>query len=387
MKNDSKISKQVYLMGFISLFNDIASEMLYPIMPIFLTQILGAPVFVVGMIEGCAEFVASFLKTYFGKLSDKMGIRRSFVMGGYGTSVLAKIILAFSNSWLIVFLGRVTDKFGKGLRTGARDAMLLSYTDEKNKGLVFGIHRTLDSAGAVIGPLIALLLLNITNQNIRLILMASVIPGIIAVMFFLFLKEVKSAPQEKDKLNLRGVFGSLNKNLQIFLIGTALFSLGNSSDSFLILKATNLGLTTGLVILAYVVYNLSYTVFSTPAGYVADKLGSKKVFLFGIGIYALVYLLFALNSSAVLVFFLFGIYGVYIALTDGVSKAIIGEYVDKTKAGTVYGLYQTITGLMTLLASLIGGLLWTYLGSASTFYFGAGCAVLTFLLLWKNLKN
>lgn len=383
----TKIPGQVYVMGLISFFNDIASEMLYPVMPIFLTQVLGAPVAIVGLIEGCAEAVASFLKTYFGLLSDRIGKRKIFVVGGYSFSVLAKGILALATLWPWVFLGRMVDRLGKGMRMGARDAMLLNYTNSTNKGLIFGLHRSMDSAGAVIGPLVALLLLSWTDENIRLILALSILPGLIGVLLFFFLREVKINLPDKKAINLRNTLAELTPQLKIFLLGVGLFSLGNSSDAFLILKAKDLGMSTTLVITAYVVYNLAYTFLSAPAGWVADKLGSQKVFLAGLLIYALVYFAFAFNVSSTGIFILFGVYGVYIALTDGVSKAILGEITDPNRAGTVYGLYQTITGLMALLASLIGGLLWTYFGSQWTFYFSGTCALLAFFLLCRKLKK
>jgi len=373
--------KQVYILGLVSLFNDISSEMLYPILPVFLTQVIGAPVYILGIMEGVAEGMSSFLKTFFGYLSDKLNKRKSFVLVGYALSCLSKFIIAFSNVWAVVFTGRVADKLGKGVRTGARDAMLLGYSDESNRGYVFGLHRSFDSAGAVVGPIIAVLLLSLWREDLRNIILIAAFPGLIGLLLFFFVKEVKVEKSETTKLRFWASVKSFPKNFKILLIGLALFSLGNSSDTFLILKSKNIGMSLTLVILAYVLYNFVYSAFSVPAGKIADKIGKTKVFLGGLILYALVYIGFAVNKSLWGVFLLFFIYGFYIAMTDGISKAIAGSIVDKERAGTAYGLMQTVIGLSTLLASVIGGFLWTLIGPYATFYFGSACAILAFFFL------
>ena len=383
-KATAKVPLSVYLLGLVSFFNDTASEMLYPIMPLFITQILKAPVFVVGIIDGVAEGTSAFFKGYFGILSDKLRKRKIFVVGGYGTSALSKIIIALSKTWPMVFLGRFVDRLGKGVRTGARDALLLETTNGKNKGLIFGIHRTMDSAGAVIGPLIALLLLNHFSGNIRMILYIATIPSFIGLLFFFFIKEAKKIQvkgnSDKPVFSLK----SLSPKFKTFLFVLALFSLGNSSDSFLILRSKQLGLSVAMVIIVYVVYNIFYTLFSTPAGILADKLGAKKVFPLGLIMYALVYTGFAFNKNPAFIWVLFMIYGGYIAFTDGVSKALIGNLISKNEAGTAYGVSQTIISLFTLLASVIGGILWSAFGSEITFIFGAVCAVLSLIVYAFN---
>ncbi len=369
-----KIPGAVYILGIVSFFNDVASEMLYPVMPIFLNQVLGAPVAVIGLIEGVAEGSAAVFKTIFGRWSDRLGRRKPFVFGGYSASALSKLVIALSNAWFGVFVGRVIDKFGKGLRTGARDALLLDASSQTNRGLVFGFHRAMDSAGAVVGPLIALLLLQLFNDNIRRILYVAVIPSLVAVMLVAFVREIKrpaktARAQAPPKFTVS--LKPMPRELKVFLLAFGLFSLGNSSDSFLILRSQNLGLGLSLVVLAYIVYNLVYMLASTPAGIVADKIGPQRVFIAGLIIFVLVYTGFAFNRSAAGVWLLFAIHGLYIALTDGVSKALVGQYITQDQAGGVYGLLQTITGLGILLASVIGGLLWTLIGPAATFGFGA----------------
>lgn len=388
-----KIPGSVYILGVVSFFNDIASEMLYPIMPIFLTQVLGAPVAVVGLIEGLAEASAAIFKTIFGRWSDRLGKRKLFVFSGYLTSALSKVVIAISNIWGFVFFGRVLDKFGKGMRTGARDALLLDASNEKNRGLVFGVHRSMDSAGAIVGPLIALLLLQLFNGNIREILYIAVIPSLIGVILISFVRETKHPKIKKVSITplLKISFKTLPRELKIFLIASGLFALGNSSDSFLILQSKNLGLSLTLVVLAYVVYNIVYSFASVPAGVIADKIGPKRVFIVGIIIYILVYAGFAINRSTENIWWLFAVYGLYIALTDGVSKALVGQYINKKDAGGIYGLLQTISSLGVVLASIIGGVLWSVVGPWATFAFGATSAALALLVFifatFMNIKR
>src|SRR3989338_269196 len=381
----SKIPRPVLFLGLISFFNDIASEMLYPVMPIFLTQILGAPVYIVGIIEGIAEGASSFLKTVFGVWSDRIQKRKPFVFAGYLSSAVAKIIIAGASSWPTVFLGRLTDRFGKGLRTGARDALLLESASTGNRGFIFGLHRSMDSMGAVIGPLIALFLLNIFNNDIRQILYIAVIPSFIGLFFFIFIKEAKKkvvTTELKFSFSLKNLSG----RLKLFIVIMAIFSLGNSSDTFLILRAKDLGMSLTFVILAYTVYNFFYAAFSVPAGRFADKIGAKKVFALGLLIYSFVYISFALNGNSLFVWPLFAVYGLYIALTDGVSKALVGTLIKKENAGTAYGVMQTVVSLSTLLASVIGGFLWTAINPSATFIFGAACALTAFAILIKHYR-
>lgn len=379
-----KIPNSVYLLGLVSFFNDTASEMLYPIMPIFLTQILGAPVFVVGIIEGVAEGTASLLKTYFGYWSDRIQKRKPFIVLGYSLPVLGKIIIALAYIWPMVFLGRFVDRFGKGVRTGPRDALLLEASDETNKGLIFGFHRSMDTLGAVVGPLIALGLLSVFNSNIRLILFIAVVPALLSLLFFFFLKETKRKVNKTQKItfSIKGFPGQF----KLFLLGLAIFSLGNSSDTFLILRAKNLGLSLVAVILAYAVYNLVYALASTPAGSLSDKIGTKKIFISGIIIYAFVYLAFGFNKNPTLIWPLFAIYGFYIALTDGISKAFVGSLIPKDRSGTAYGLMTTVTSIFTLFASLIAGFIWTFISPQATFFFASICGFAS-LFIFLTLKE
>lgn len=379
-----KVPSAVWLLSLVSFFNDTASEMLYPIMPIFLTQVLGAPVFVVGIIEGIAEGTASVFKTLFGYWSDRLQKRKVFVMAGYGASAVSKIIIALSYTWPFVLLGRIVDRVGKGARTGARDALLLEATNGTNEGFIFGIHRALDTAGAVVGPIVALVLLWAFHGNLRLILYIAAVPAFVALIFFFWVKEAKKEVQTTQSKLSFSLKDSPPK-LKWFLLGLCLFSLGNSSDSFLILRAKGLGMSLTMVIAAYVVYNIFYALMSTPAGVLADKIGPKKVFIAGVIIFALVYLGFAFNTHAGVVWLLFAVYGFYIALTDGVSKALVGHFIAKEQAGMVYGVLGSVTSLFTLLASVLGGFLWTALGPSATFIFAVVCAALS-LVIFLGMK-
>ena len=385
-QSKNKIPKTVWTLGFISFFNDISSEMLYPILPIFLTQVLGASVLVVGIIEGLAEATASFCKILFGYWSDSLQRRKPFVIAGYGAAAIAKIIIAFSQVWFVVYVGRLLDRVGKGMRTGARDALLLEAADENNKGLIFGLHRSMDSAGAVIGPIIVLVLLYLYHNNIRTILYVAAFPTILSLFLFFFLKEAKKNVKV-SKIQVSLSLKQFPKAFQFFLIGFAIFSLGNSSDTFLILKAKSLGMNLFSVIFAYVVYNLFYTIVSTPAGRLADKIGAKKVFLFGILIFAFVYLGFAVNTQPFFVWILFAIYGFYIAFTDGVSKAIVGSFIPKEQSGTAYGVVYTISSFLGLFASVIGGLLWSFVSPSAPFFFAAVCALISCVILGKYMLS
>jgi len=386
MKNKSGISKNVIVLGLVSFFNDIASEMVYPVVPIFLTSILKAPASIVGLIEGIAESTASFLNAFSGWFSDKLKKRKIFITAGYSLSTLSKLIIGLAHSWPFVLIGRFLDRFGKGIRTSARDTLIAESSDESNRGKAFGLHRALDTLGAVVGPLLAIFLIKIFNNNLRFIFYLAFIPGIIAVLLLIFLVKEKQAEKQKTdlpKFNLK----DLNPAFNIFLIASIIFALGNSSDTFLILRAKNLGLTTVLAIFAYALFNFFYALFSTPAGILSDKIGPQKLLIIGWFLFALIYLLFGINQSPLLVWFLFILYGFYMALTEGVGKAYVSLISDKNRMATFLGIYQMVLGICTFFASLFAGLLWTYYSVQAPFIFGSIMAIIAtflFIVLGKN---
>ena len=389
MENKLGISKNVFVLGLVSFFNDVASEMIYPLVPIFLTSVLGAPVAIVGLIEGMAESTASVLKVVSGWLSDKWRKRKIFVVAGYSFSAISKILLSLAHSWPFVLLARFVDRFGKGTRTSARDALIAESSENSVRGRAFGFHRGLDTLGAVVGPLIALLAIHFLDNNFRLIFFLAFIPAFIGILLLLFfVKEKKKEANSLDTFHFN--WRELNPSFKIFLLISFIFALGNSSDAFLILRAQNLGLSLTLVVLAYVLFNFTYALFSTPAGIIADKIGPKKVLLAGFLLFSGVYLFFGLTSSSLFLWFLFPVYGIYMALTEGVGKAYISNLVPQEKTGTAFGIYQTIIGLCTFFASFIAGILWTYIGVRLPFIFGSIMALISaflFVVLGKKDKT
>ena len=385
---NTDIPKNVVWLGLVSFFNDVASEMIYPIVPIFLTSVLGAPVAIVGLIEGIAESTASVLKVVSGWLSDKFQKRKSFVVAGYLFSALSKILLSLAFSWPFVLFARFIDRFGKGTRTSARDALIAESSDISARGRSFGFHRALDTMGAVAGPLLALLAIKYFDNNFRLIFFLAFIPAFIGILLLLFFVQEK-----KKEANSSFVFHfnwrDLDSSFKIFLLVSFIFALGNSSDAFLILRAQNLGLSISMVVLVYVLFNFIYAIFSMPAGIISDRIGPKKVLLTGFLLFSALYLLFGLAHSSFFLWLLFPVYGMYMALTEGVGKAYISNLVPLEKIGTSFGAYQTTIGLCTFFASLIAGILWTYIGVMAPFLFGsimAAISALLFVILEKKIK-
>jgi MFS family permease len=353
--------------------------MIYPIVPIFLTSVLQAPASVVGFIEGVAESTASLLKAFSGWFSDKFKKRKIFITGGYFLSTFSKLIIGLAQSWPFVLIGRFIDRFGKGIRTSARDALIAESSDEVNRGKAFGFHRALDTLGAVVGPLTAIFLIKFLGDNLRPIFFIAFIPGLIALMLLVLLVKEKRMVAEKTvlpKFSLK----NLSPSFKIFLICSIIFAIGNSSDTFLILRAKNLGLTTSLAVFAYALFNLSYAIFSTPAGILSDKIGPKRLLIIGFFLFAVIYFLFGLNQSPVLIWPLFGFYGFYMALTEGVGKAYVSLIGDKERMATSLGIYQTAIGICTFFASLIAGLLWTYIDVRLPFIFGSIMAIISAFL-------
>jgi MFS family permease len=355
--------------------------MIYPIVPIFLTSVLHTAIPVVGLIEGIAEATASITKFLFGWYSDYMQRRKPFVIGGYSLGAVSKVLTGLAYIWPLVLFARFIDRLGKGMRTAARDSLLLENSTLTNRGFIFGFHRAFDSLGAVVGPLIALLLLALLKDNIRLTFFIASIPAFFAILLLFFFVNETKTPRVVHKVSFKHFhLGLIDRHLKIFLLISFLFSAGNSSDAFLLLLAKNLGLTTTLVVLVYVLYNISQTVFATPLGGLSDKIGPKKVYAGGLLVFAIVYFFFGSIHTTLWMWFLFPVYGIYIAATDGVSKAYISEFITKEKSGTYFGAYYTVTAFGTFLASFIGGMLWEKISPGSTFYYGSLMAFLAFIV-------
>jgi len=366
----SRIPRQVFILGMVSLFTDVASEMLYPITPIFLTAVLGSSMAVVGIIEGIAEFIAGLLKGYFGNLSDKVGRRSVFIVIGYGLSAIAKPLPGIFQNIPTVLFSRVADRTGKGIRTAPRDALLGSHSNG-NSGAVFGFHRGMDTLGAAIGPAIALVFLHYFPNNFQLIFLVAFIPSAIAVAFTLLVKDKPVESKLRSKRNYSAFWNSAPKAYKKLLVLITIFSLVNSSDVFLILKSKDVSDSSTLAIFGYIFYNLVYAAASYPLGGLSDKFGKKKIFSFGLIIFSLVYFGFALAPEIELIWLLFALYGIYAASTEGISKAWVSDLIPDEQRGSAIGLLTMLSSLSVMLGSFLTGILWDKFGSSVPFLVSA----------------
>lgn len=379
------ISRTVWILSIISLLTDMASEMLYPIMPIYLKSI-GFSIVLIGVLEGIAEATAGLSKGYFGKQSDLSGKRVPFVQIGYTLSALSKPLMAASVFPLWIFFVRTIDRIGKGIRTGARDAILSDETDPKNKGKIFGFHRSMDTLGAAIGPAAALVYLYYRPGDYISLFLIAFIPGLLAIIASLLLKEKKKAEIKTNGRN--SFFSFLNywkespAMYRRLNTGLLLFTLFNSSDVFLLLHAKQAGLNDSSVIGVYIFYNLVYALFAFPLGILADKLGLKTVFIAGLVMFSAVYLTMPFTTNLYVFILLFFIYGIYAAATEGVSKAWISNITDKKDTATAIGTYTGLQSIFALLASSLTGLIWYRFGPAAAFGItAAGTLILVFYFL------
>ncbi len=385
------ITKTIWILSLVSLFTDMASEMLYPVMPLFLKHIGYTAVFI-GVLEGIAEAVAGLSKSYFGKLSDASGKRLPFVQLGYSLSAISKPMLAiFIYPWWI-FLSRTIDRLGKGVRTGARDAMLSDECTKENKGRVFGFHRSMDTMGAVFGPAIALVYLYFYPNDYTTLFLIAFLPGLAAIISTLLIKE-KQEPAVPSIHNQRtsifafaGYWKHSPAQYKRLVTGLLLFALFNSSDVFLLLKMKESGMTDTAVIAVYIFYNLVFAILAYPIGIIADKIGLKRIFIAGLFVFSLVYVGFAFNTNLYIFLLLFFLYGTYAAATEGISKAWISNIVDKKETATAIGTYSGFQSICALIASSLCGLLWYNFGAMFTFLLTAGVTlvVIFYLALFKR---
>jgi MFS family permease len=378
-----RLDPNVRSLGLVSFFADFSSEIVYPLFPIFITSVLGAPAAVLGLIEGIAEGTANITRYPFGQWSDYIGRRRVFASAGYGLAAAGKLLLAVAFVWPVALLGRFVDRLGKGMRTAPRDALIAAGTPPEQRGIAFGLHRSMDTLGAVVGPLIALLLIEL-HVPIRWVFAVAVVPGILSVgVIALFVREhtqPRGQTDFKPRLPASLAFRWL-------LASSLLFSLGNSSDMFILLKAKSVihspsaTVITAGVILLYVLYNVTYSAVSLPAGNLSDRIGQVPLVLGGYVVFALVYAGFAAAGSWPWLAGLFAFYGVYIAATEGTSKALISRAIPKQEHGSGLGLYYTATGVASFAASTLGGVLWSAVGPWATFTYGAAFALLAAAVL------
>ncbi|MBI1810439.1 MAG: MFS transporter [Nitrospirae bacterium] len=388
------LERNVFFAGLVSFFMDMSSEMIYPLVPIFLSSVLGVNKSVIGLIEGIAESTASLLKVFSGWFSDRIGKRKILLIVGYGISTLSRPIIALSTLWGHVLVFRFTDRFGKGIRGAPRDALIAESTPHKNLGRSFGFHRGMDTLGAVIGPAIAFILLLLFTGNYRLVFWFSMIHGIIAVLIIVFFirergqgsrgavnsdsvtRENPTPKADTDTNPLK----NFDWRFKAFVAIATLFAVGNSSDVFLILRATDTGVKETQIPIIYLCFNLVYALTAIPAGILSDRIGRKRILLAGFILFGFIYWGFAFASEQKHIWGLFLLYGVFMGLTEGIQKAYLGTLIPDKFRATGYGIFNTFTGLAIFPASVVGGWLWDKYGAQATFYYGSITAFLSAFL-------
>lgn len=395
MENARRLHPNIWVVTATSFLTDISSEMIVYLIPLFLSNVLGVRTTVIGLIDGIAETTASLLKIYSGALSDMLGNRKWLAVLGYALSTVAKPFLYFAGSWGWVLGVRFGDRAGKGIRTAPRDALVAGSTDANSRGLAFGLHRAGDSAGAFIGIGIAALIIWLTQTNasllsvetFRIVVLVSIVPAALAVIVLaLGAREVAGTGKRSEplRLNLKGV----DARFKYFLLAMVVFTLGNSSDSFIVLRAQERGLSVLQAMFMLMTFTAVYTLLSGPLGALSDTIGRRKLIIGGWLAYGLVYLGFAVAQAGWHIWALFGMYGAYYAATEGTAKALVADLVPDAQRGMAYGLFNAAIGLTALPASVIAGALWqgvgawTGYGASAPFFFGAAMALFAMILFW-----
>lgn len=384
------ITRTVWILSLVSMFTDTASEMLYPVIPLYLKSI-GFSIVLIGVLEGFAEATAGLSKGYFGKLSDIKAKRVPFVQLGYALSALSRPMLAIFSFPVWVFAARMLDKVGKGIRTGARDAILSSETTSISKAKVFGFHRSMDTFGAVLGPALALLYLYFYPEQYKTLFFIAFIPGLLALLTSFFLKEKRiEATETENKLTFFSFLQYWKKSPAAYrklLVGLLFFTLFNSSDVFLLLKAKENGMDDSLLIGTYIFYNLIYALFAFPMGILADKLGLKVIFTFGLIFFTLVYIGMSMIQNTYGIFAMFFLYGLFSASTEGVSKAWISNISDKKDTATAIGTYAAFQSICTMLASALTGFIWFKFSSSVALLLTAAMTAITIIYFLIIIRN
>ncbi len=395
----TSLPRNIWVVTATSFLTDISSEMIFNLIPLFLANVLGVGTAIIGLIDGIAETTASLTKVYAGALSDQLGQRKWLAVIGYGLSAITKPFLYFANAWGWVLGVRFSDRIGKGIRTAPRDALVADSINEKQRGLAFGIHRAGDTAGAFVGLGLAALIVwltekgaaQLTQHTFQVAVLASIVPAILSVFVLgIGAQDVPGAAKPSSKLQL--TFEGLDTRFKVFVFVVVLFTLGNSSDSFIVLLGQNRGLDVLDIMLMVMTFNLVYAALASPFGSLSDRLGRRSLIIAGWIVYGLIYLGLAFSHTGWHVWVLYALYGIYYAATDGVARALVADFVPQARRGGAYGLYNAAVGITALPASVIAGLLWQGafgwhgFGPSAPFLFGAGMALLAGILFWRLVK-
>ncbi len=393
------LNPNVFFLGLVSLLTDISSEMIFTLVPLFLANVLGAATTVIGFVGGLSESADAILRIFSGWLSDKIGRRKPFALLGYGLSTLAKPFMYIAGSWGAVAAIRFSDRLGKGLRSSPRDALLADSTEAEKRGRSFGLHRAMDTVGAAIGLIAAAVIIyqvqgggmELGLETYQWLVLVGIVPAVLAlVVLFSFVREGKKArPEDNAGIEIKKSLSKTGFDIRfkLFLAVMAVFTLGNSSDFFVILRAQDLEAPLVQVTLMLVLFNITYAAVSWPAGRLSDKLGRRGMITIGWAVYALVYLGFAVSTSLWQIWLLFAAYGIYYGIVEGVARAFVADLVPVEKRGTAYGFYHGVVGMTLLPASLIAGWLWDAVNPAAPFYFGAGLAFLAMIGLMALVRE
>lgn len=399
-KNLLGVRENVFFLGLVSFFTDISSEMIFTLVPLFMANVLGVPPSVIGLVGGISDSTESLGKIYSGRLADKLRRYKALSVAGYSLSTLSKPFMYLASSWGVVLGVRFTDRLGKGLRTSPRDALIAMSSEPGKKGRSFGLHKAMDSAGAFLGLFVAAAVIyftqrgsvDLTQDTFKMLVLIGIIPAVIAVIILVTL--VKEPGREflpaGEKASFRAAARGMSREFKLFMLVLGIFTLGNSTNYFAILRAQNLGNSVLDTTLMLVVFNLTYLLAATPAGILSDRLGRRRLILIGWSLYALTYVGFATAEVNWHMWLLFAVFGLYYGIVEGVAKAFVSDLVPKSKRGTAFGLFYGTTGLLLLPASLIAGFLWQEIGPASPFYFGAvmaGLAMIGLMVLVKPAKT
>ncbi len=375
------ISRNVVVLSIGSFLTDVSTEIVYPLLPVFLTSVLGAGAVFVGLVEGVAESTASLLKLFSGWLSDKLHKRKSIVVAGYTLSGITRPLIAIATAPWHILAVRFIDRVGKGIRTSPRDALIADCTEDDCRGKAFGFHRSMDHLGAVVGPFIAFLLLSLFHSNYRAVFWIATIPAALCVLVLAAFVAEKKRDVEDITIRPQLSLKPFAQQFKYFLLVIFIFALGNSSDAFLILRARDLGVSVVLIPVLWGILHIVKSISSTPGGVLSDRIGRKRIIMLGWLFYGLVYVGFAVAGNTNQVWALFAIYGVYFGFTEGVEKALVSDMVPSEMRATAYGMYHLIIGAAALPASIFFGSIWQIFSPKAAFFFGAALALVAMILL------